>query len=76
MKIAVNETSAVLVLERENSFQLFLPGEMSYDEAPANMKMAVILCSMLYHEDKFLHSLILEKGKEYYKKYFESVIKE
>ena len=76
MKIAVEETSAVIVLDKKDSFQLFLPGTMEYNEAPPNVKTAVVLCSMLFNKDKELSTLLKDRGEYYYEKYFDSVIKE
>lgn len=76
MKIEVGETSAVIVLDQtkdSSNFQLFIPGEMEYDDAPANVKMAVVLCSLLHKGDKDFHDLVLSKGREEYEKYFSEV---
>lgn len=79
MKLSVEENSAVIVLNQNqygSSFQLFLPGELNYDEAPANAKMAVIICSLLIADDPDFTALILSKGKPYYEKYFKDVVVE
>ena len=79
MKIEVSETSAVIVLDQNkdgSSFQLFLPGEFTYEDAPANAKMAVILCSMLHMGDKDFQEFILSRGKAEYDNYFQNIIKQ
>jgi hypothetical protein len=78
MKIEVSETSAVIVLDqtnKESTFQLFLPGEMEYDDAPANVKMAVVLTSLLHKGDEDFHNFILSMGREEYIDYFSKVVR-
>ena len=78
MKIEVSETSAVIVLDQDDKgskFQLFLPGELSYEDAPANAKMAVLLCSLLGSDDPAFTSLVLSKGKAEYDRYFTNAVK-
>lgn len=70
MQLEADESSAVIVLEKEESFKLYVPGTMGYDEAPANIKTAVVLCSLLFYQDKAFSALLSLKGREYYEKYF------
>jgi len=76
-KIELKENSAVLVFDQDgdkHSFQLSLPGMMTYDEAPENVKAAVVVSAFLRYDDKDFRELVLEKGLEYYDRYVAETI--
>ena len=75
----IKENSAILVLDQDgdkHSFQLSLPGMMTYEEAPKNVKTAVIISAFLRYNDEDFRKLVLDKGIEYYDKYVTETIVE
>lgn len=75
MNIEVSETSAVIVLDQtdtESKFKLLLPGRMTYDEAPANAKMAAVICALLRKDDPEFKKYLLKVGREEYGQFFRS----
>lgn len=78
-KVQVKENSAILVLDQDgdkHSFQLSLPGLMTYEEAPENVKAAVVISAFLRYDDPDFRQLILDKGLEYYDRYIAETIVE
>jgi hypothetical protein len=78
-KLELKENSAVIVFDQDgdkHSFQLMLPGMMSYDEAPENVKAAVIISALLRYDDEDFRKLFKDRGMEYYDRYVAETIVE
>jgi len=78
-KLKLKENSAVIVFDQEgdkHSFQLMLPGMMTYAEAPENVKTAVVVSAFLRYNDPVFQRLLLDKGLEYYDRYVAETIVE
>jgi hypothetical protein len=78
-KLKLKENSAVIVFDQDgdnHSFQLMLPGMMTYDEAPENVRAAVIVAAFLRYDDKDFRKLVLDKGMSYYDEYVTETIVE